>query len=95
LEDPATSPIGSHILPKVACSFEKVVAQMIASHEKGEQDHSELMRTLDPKQRKALHYSRNMMWLCQTTGRLFGFNPEQTPHCVKMDRVNSRNCRLL
>ena len=35
-------------------AFEKGVSQMVASHNKSEQDHSALIRTLDPKQRKAL-----------------------------------------
>ncbi|MDJ1257984.1 MAG: Fic family protein [Candidatus Midichloria sp.] len=38
----------------MAFAFEKVVSQMIASNEKGEKDHSELMCTLYPKQREAL-----------------------------------------
>jgi hypothetical protein len=35
-------------------AFEKVAATMITSNKRGEKNHSELMRTLDPKQRKVL-----------------------------------------
>lgn len=38
----------------MAFAFEKVVTQMLDSQNKGEKDHSDLMRTLDSKQRKAL-----------------------------------------
>ncbi len=60
----------------MAFSFEKVIAQMIASHEKGENDHSELMRTLDPKQRKALALFKEYdVVTAKQLGDLFGFQP--------------------
>jgi Fic family protein len=60
----------------MAFAFEKVVSQMIASHEKGEKDHSELMRTLDPKQRKSLELFRAYdVVTSKQVGDLFGFQP--------------------
>ena len=60
----------------MAFACEKVVAQMIASHEKGEKDHSELMRTLDPKQRKCLELFREYnVVTSRQIGELFGFQP--------------------
>ena len=49
---------------------------MIASNEKGEKDHSELMRTLDPKQRKSLELFREYdVVISKQIGGLFGFQP--------------------
>ncbi len=60
----------------MAFSFEKVVAQMEISNEKGEKDHSDLMRTLDPKQRKALELFREYdLVTSKQVGDLFGFQP--------------------
>lgn len=60
----------------MAFAFEKVVAQMIASHTKGENDHSQLLRTLDPKQRKALELFKGYEVLrAKQIGDLFGFQP--------------------
>lgn len=60
----------------MAFAFEKVVAQMIASHEKGEKDHSELMRGLDLKQRKALALFKEFeVVTAKQIGDLFGFQP--------------------
>ena len=63
----------------MAFAFEKVVTQMLASNEKGEKgekDHSELMRTLDPKQRKALELFRDYdVVTSKQIGDLFGFQP--------------------
>jgi hypothetical protein len=57
-------------------AFEKVVATMIASHDKGEKVHSELMRTLDPKQRKALElFKEYAVVTSKQIGDLFGFQP--------------------
>ncbi len=65
-------------------AFEKVVAQMIASNEKGEKDHSNLMRMLDPKQRKALALFRDYdVITSRQIGDLFGFQP----------RTNSALCK--
>jgi Fic family protein len=60
----------------MAFAFEKVVTQMIASHEKGEKDHSQLLRTLDPKQRKALELFKGFgVVTAKQIGDLFGFQP--------------------
>ncbi len=60
----------------MAFAFEKVVAQMIASSQKGEKDHSKLMRTLDPKQRKALELFKDYdVVTSKQIGELFGFQP--------------------
>ena len=60
----------------MAYAFEKVVTQMIASNEKGEKDLSKLMRTLDPKQRKALELFREYdIVTSKQIGNLFGFQP--------------------
>lgn len=60
----------------MAFAFEKVVAQMIASKEKGEKDYSQLMRTLDPKQRKALELFQDYdVVTSKQIGGLFGFQP--------------------
>lgn len=68
----------------MALAFEKVVNQMIASNEKGGKDHSALMRTLDPKQRKALQLFREYnVVTSKQIGDLFGFQP----------RTNSALCK--
>jgi cell filamentation protein, protein adenylyltransferase len=60
----------------VAFAFEKVVNQMIASNEKGEKDHSDLIRTLDHKQRKSLELFREYdVVTSKQIGGLFGFKP--------------------
>ena len=60
----------------MAFSFEKVVAQMMASHEKGEKDHSQLLRSLDPKKRKALELFKGYeVVTAKQLGDLFGFQP--------------------
>ncbi len=60
----------------MAFAFEKVVSQMTASNAKGEKDHSELMRSLDPKQRKSLELFREYdVVTSKQVGDLFGFKP--------------------
>jgi len=60
----------------MAFAFEKVVSQMIVSNEKGEKDFSELMRTLDPKQRKSLELFKEYdVVTSKQIGDLFGFQP--------------------
>jgi Fic family protein len=60
----------------MAIAFEKVVGQMMESREKGEKDHSDLMRTLDPKQRKSLDLFREYdVVTSKQIGGLFGFQP--------------------
>jgi Fic family protein len=60
----------------MAFALEKVVDQMIASNEKGEKDHSQLLRTLNPKQRKALELFKGYdVVTAKQIGDLFGFQP--------------------
>jgi Fic family protein len=60
----------------MAFAFEKVVTTMIASNQKGEKDHSDLMRTLDPKQRKVLELFKEYdVVTSRQMGDLFGFQP--------------------
>jgi Fic family protein len=60
----------------MAFAFEKVVAQMMQSFEKGEKDHSQLLRTLDQKQRKALELFKGYdVVTAKQIGDLFGFQP--------------------
>lgn len=60
----------------MAFSFEKVVDQMISSNEKGGRDHSEMIRTLDPKQRKSLELFKEYdVITAKQIGALFGFKP--------------------
>lgn len=60
----------------MAFAFEKVVSQMIASNEKGGKDNSELMRALDPKQRKSLELFKEYdIVTSKQIGDLFGFQP--------------------
>ena len=57
-------------------AFEKVVGQMTRSAEKGEKDYSDLMRSLDPKSRKALElFKKYAVVTSQQIGGLFGFKP--------------------
>ena len=67
-----------------AFAFEKVVAQMIASNEKGEKAYSELMRTLDPKQRKALElFKEYNVVTSKQIGDIFGFQPRTNASLCK------------
>lgn len=60
----------------MAVAFGKVVDQMQAAQERGESDASELMQTLDPKQRKALELFRDFRVVTSSqVGELFGFKP--------------------
>jgi Fic family protein len=60
----------------MAFAFEKVVAQMVTSGKTSEKDHSELMRTLDPKQRKSLELFKEYdVVTSKQIGDLFGFKP--------------------
>lgn len=78
------TPWVEYFIEGMACAFEKVVSQMIASNEKGETDHAELMRTLDPKQRKTLELFKEYdVVTAKQIGDLFGFQP----------RTNSALCK--
>ena len=69
----------------MAFAFEKVVTQMVGSQNKGEKDHADLMRKLDPKQRKALELFKNYDVITSNQiGDLFGFKPRtNTALCKK------------
>jgi Fic family protein len=65
-----------YFIEGMAFAFEKVVAQMIASSEKDETDHSQLIYRLDPKQRKALElFKEYSVVTAKQIGDLFGFQP--------------------
>lgn len=50
--------------------------QMAVSHKKGEKDHFELLRALDPKQRKVLELFKEFNVInSKQIGNLFGFQP--------------------
>lgn len=69
----------------MAFACEKVVTQMIHAQNKGENDHSNLIRTLDPKQRKALELFKHYNVITShQIGELFGFQPRtSTALCKK------------
>ncbi len=63
-----------YFIEGMAFAFEKVVTQMINSQKKGEKDYSSLMKTLDPKQRKALElFQHYEVITSHQVGELFGF----------------------
>ena len=73
-----------YFLEGMAFAFEKVVNQMIESQNKGAKDHTELMRTLDPKQRKALELFKNYeVVTSRQIGELFGFQPRTNINLCK------------
>lgn len=74
-----------YFIEGMAFAFEKVVTQMLHSKNKGEQDHSALMRILDPKQRKALELFQNYKVITShQIGELFGFQSRtSTALCKK------------
>ena len=69
----------------MAYAFEKVIKQMVVSQNKGEKDHSILLRTLDPKQRKALELFKDYEVITSNQiGELFGFKSRtSTALCKK------------
>lgn len=63
-----------YFIAGMAFAFEKVVQQMLGSHNKGELDYSDLIRTLDPKQRKVLELFKDYEVVTSSQiGELFGF----------------------
>jgi len=65
-----------YFIEGMAFAFEKVVAQMVDSESKGHKDQSDLLRTLDSKQRKALElFNKYDVVTSQQIGDLFGFQP--------------------
>jgi len=82
--DPNITPWLEYFTEGMAFAFEKVVAQMIASNQKGEKDHSQLLRTLDPKQRKTLElFKRYDVVTAKQVGDLFGFQPRKNAALCK------------
>jgi len=70
------TPWVEYFIEAMAFSFEKVVAQMMASNKKGEKDYSKVLRTLDTKQRKALGLFKEFdIVTAKQIGDLFGFKP--------------------
>lgn len=69
----------------MAFACQKVVSEMILSKDKGEKDHSQLMRTLDPKQRKVLELFKEYDQIsAKQIGDLFGFeNQTSSALCRK------------
>jgi Fic family protein len=68
----------------MAFAFEKVVNQMVESNNKGEEDYSHLMRTLDPKQRKALELFKEYdIVTAKQIADLFGFQPRTSSALCK------------
>lgn len=65
-----------YFIEGMATAFEKVVTQMTNSQNNGEKDLSDLIRTLDPKQRKALELFKTHDTITSNQiGDLFGFQP--------------------
>jgi Fic family protein len=63
-----------YFIEGMAFAFEKVVGQMLDSQNKGDKDHAALIRTLDPRQRKALElFQRYTVVTSSQIGELFGF----------------------
>lgn len=68
----------------MAISFENVLKRMVESNLKGEHDQSDLLRKLDPRQRKALQLLREFDSVTsKQIGELFGFK----------DRTSSKICK--
>lgn len=78
-----------YFITGMAVAFEKVVDQMIISRNKGDKDQSALMRTLDPKQRKALELFQSYeVVTANQIGELFGYKPRtHTALCKKWVEV--------
>jgi Fic family protein len=58
----------------VAYAFENVIKQMVSAQNTGEEDHSALLRTLDPKQRKVLElFKEYEIITANQISALFGF----------------------
>ncbi len=74
-----------YFIEGMAFAFEKVVSQMMDSQDKGNKDHTALMRTLGPKQRRALElFQSYAVVTSHQVGDLFGFKPRtHTALCKK------------
>lgn len=68
----------------MAFSFEKVANQMLQSSQRGEPDYSNLIRKLDPKQKKALElFKQYDVVTSRQIGDLFGFKPRTSAAICK------------
>lgn len=65
-----------YFIEGMASSFENVVKRMVEARQSGSKDQSDLLRVLDPKQRKALNLFRDFEVITsRQIGELFGFKP--------------------
>ncbi|HEX4069360.1 MAG TPA: Fic family protein [Candidatus Babeliales bacterium] len=68
----------------MAVSFENVIKHMSRSALRGDQDHEDLLRTLDPKKRKALELFQAFATVTSAQiGELFGFKPRTSTQLCK------------
>ncbi len=68
----------------VAIAFEKVLTYMHQAKIRGEEDHSTILRTHDPKQRKALTLFQKFEAVTSSQiGALFGFQPSTSSALCK------------
>jgi Fic family protein len=68
----------------MAYAFDKVVDQMLISDKQGGKDHSTLLRTLDPKQRRALELFKTCSEInSKQIADLFGFQPRTSSALCK------------
>lgn len=73
-----------YFIEGMAIAFEKVVEQMEVSQGRGESDLSESLKTLDPKQRKALElFKLNEVITSKQIGELFGYKPRTSAALCK------------
>ncbi len=78
-----------YFIQGMAFAFEKVVSQMISSKDRGQKDHSQLIRTLDAKQRKVLELFKEYDLIsAKQIGDLFGFTQQTSAAlCRKWTQV--------
>ncbi|NGX37726.1 MAG: Adenosine monophosphate-protein transferase SoFic [Chlamydiae bacterium] len=74
----------NYFINGVMASFDKVLDQMALARKNGEEDQSELLRKLDPKQRIALELFRSHeIVTARQIGALFGFKPRTCAQLCK------------
>lgn len=73
-----------YFIEGMASSFENVLKQMVETEKKGSIDQSDLIRKLDPRQRKALNLFQEFETVSSTQiGELFGFQPRTSSKLCK------------
>ena len=78
------TPWVEYFVAGMAYVFERVAQQMSSSSAKGEDNHEALLRTLDPKKRKALELFREFAVVKSAqVGQLFGFKPRTSAQLCK------------